>query len=759
MKARYAISASLVAMLALPMAAHAASAAPQEGPSAGDVPVAAPNSADAANSMQEGDIVVTALRQSSLLSKTPIAVTAVTGEGLRTLGITDVRSLATVVPNVTLTDYNQGVIIQMRGVSSSDTTEKGDPSAAFLLDGIYIARVQDQVGSLFDVERVEVLRGPQGTLYGRNTTAGAINIITTRPKYEFGGSVDAEYGNFNALNLTGIVNIPVAATLGLRAAVNYQRRDNYIRETVASPNDLDPGRDLLSGRLSFGGEVGERFNFVIRGDYARDHGSTFGSVPLSNFFQMPLVKGVDPTYVDKGSDAQRSIPFALQHPSRNDAERYGIMGEFSYDFGGAQLTYLGGYRKSTTDSTTDLVFAFGQTPSTFDGKNRQQSHELRLAFGSGSPLHGQTGLYYFEGRSSVDLLIGPPLATAFFGPTATGYDIVQRLVINRSKGVFGQVTYDLTPDLHITGGIRYTEDFKSRDGTSYVVRGATRTELTPNTAAVKFHKVTWRAGIDYDVPDLGLIYASVASGYKSGGFNDGCPVGSGPGCSTPVDVFFYQPETLTAYEAGVKFRFGNMLRINTALFHYDYSGLQLTQVTVTAGGNPVSFTRNAAKAKVDGVEFEAQFTPTANDRVDLSVNYVNARYTDFVPDATFPNTTNPLRFDGRLLDRSPKWSGIASYTHIFPLDNGATIELMGRVRYSGDYYLQDLNNLSQFRQPHYTKSDVTVTYNSEGKRWYLQGYIKNIENEITLGFAGSGLSPGAIFEQPRTYGVRAGMKF
>jgi iron complex outermembrane receptor protein len=706
-----------------------------------------------------GEVVVTALRQSSLLSKTPLAVTAVTGEEVRTLGITDPRALATVVPNVTLTDYNQGVIIQMRGVSSSDTTEKGDPSAAFLLDGIYIARVQDQVGSLFDIERVEVLRGPQGTLYGRNTTAGVINIITTRPKYDFGGSVEAEYGNFDAVNLTGIVNVPLAATLGLRAAVNYQRRDSYIRETVSSPNDLDPGRNILSGRLSFGGEVGDRFNFVIRGDYARDHGSTFGTVPLNNFFQLPLVRGVDPTYVDKGSDAQRTLPFALQHPSRNDAERYGIMGEFSYDFGGAELTYLGGYRRSITDSTTDLIFAFGQTPSTFDGRNRQQSHELRLAFGSGQPLHGQTGVYYFEGKSSVDLLIGPPLATAFFGPTATGYNIVQRQVINRSKAVFGQLTYDLTPDLHLTGGVRYTEDFKSRDGTSFIVSGATRTELTPNTAAVKFDKVTWRAGVDYDIPGLGLIYASVASGYKAGGFNDGCASGSGPGCSTPPDVFFYEPETLTAYEGGVKFRFGDMLRINTAVFHYDYNDLQLTQVTVTAGGNPVSFTRNAAKAKVDGVEFEAHFTPTSADRLDLSVNYVDARYTDFVPNTTFPNTANPLRFDGRLLDRSPKWSGTAAYTHTFPLASGATIELMGRIRYSGDYYLQDLNNLSQFRQPHYTKSDVTVTYNAEDERWYLQGFVKNIENEITLGFAGSGLGPGAIFEQPRTYGVRAGTTF
>lgn len=711
-----------------------------------------------ASDAQDGDIVVTALRQSSLLSKTPVAVTAVTGDSLRSLGITDPRTLSNIVPNVTMSEYNNGIIIQIRGISSSDTTEKGDPSAAFLMDGIYIARPQDQVGAFYDVERVEALRGPQGTLYGRNTTAGAINIITTLPKHELEGSVDAQLGNLHTANVTGIINLPVGETLGVRAAVNYQRQDNFLLPGTETSNSLNPGRSVASGRLSFGGEVSSRFKFVIRGDYSRNSGSTFSTLPLSNFFPGTLVTGVDPQYVDIGSRAQRTLPDGLQFPSRSTSERWGIMGEFTYDLDWAQITYLGAYRDSKANGNGDLVFSFGQTPSLTNSHFKQQSHELRAAFGQNQPFHGQVGLYYFRETGSISLLLGPPLATAFGGPGATGFDIEQGAVASSSKAAFGQVTYDLTPELHLTGGMRYTEDRKSRFGTTDLLYGPVVVPISANSANGKFHKLTWKAGVDYDVPGLGLLYAGVSTGYKAGGFNDGCVAGTGPGCAGDPATFYYNPETLTAYEGGAKLKFGRGIRLNAGVYHYDYSNLQLSQVTLQ-GGTPVSLTRNAGKAKVDGVELEAILNPSPNDRFDLSANYTNARYTDFVPNATYPNTTNPLRFDGRQLDRAPKWSGIAGYTHTFPIGDTDNVELVGRVRLSSAYFLQDLNNLSQFRQPGYTKSDITLTYNGDNRTWYLQAYVNNLENKITLAYASSGLQSLAGIEQPRTFGIRAGRKF
>jgi len=329
---------------------------------------------------------------------------------------------------------------------------------------------------------------------------------------------------------------------------------------------------------------------------------------------------------------------------------------------------------------------------------------------------------------------------------------------SKSKAAFGQLTYDLTPSLHLTGGLRYTEDHKERFGANRLLYGLTAVPISANTASKDFVKTTWRAGVDYDVTNLGLLYASVATGYKAGGFNDGCIVGTGPGCAADPHTFYYNPETLTAYEAGLKFRLSRAVQLNGAVFHYDYSNLQLTQVVVQAG-NPASLTRNAGRAQVDGAEIESVITLTSWDRVDLSGNYLHARYTDFVPDATFPTATDPLNFNGRLLNHAPKWSGIVGYTHTLPIGQSSNVELAGRVRFSSAYYLQDLNNLSQFRQPSYTKSEITLGYNGDNNRWYLQGYVNNIENQITLAYANSGLLATAGIEEPRTFGVRAGAKF
>ncbi|MGC4250941.1 MAG: TonB-dependent receptor plug domain-containing protein [Sphingobium sp.] len=183
--------------------------------------------AESAGSQDNADIVVTATRSETLLSKTPISMTALSATSLRDGGVTDARALSESVPNVAITQSGDSVRISIRGVTSTDTTDKGDPSAAFLLDGIYIGRPASVLGSSFyDLDRVEVLRGPQGTLYGRNTTAGVINVISKRPTDRFEASLDGSYGNFGKADVTGMINVPLGAGLGVRAAVNYQVQDD-----------------------------------------------------------------------------------------------------------------------------------------------------------------------------------------------------------------------------------------------------------------------------------------------------------------------------------------------------------------------------------------------------------------------------------------------------------------------------------------------------------------------------------------------------
>jgi iron complex outermembrane recepter protein len=722
--------------------------------------------ADVAAAAATGDIIVTASRQSTLLSKTPITLTALSGDQLRSAGVTDARALSNSVPNLALTESGDAVRISIRGVTSTDTTEKGDPSAAFLQDGIYIARPADVLGSFYDVERIEVLRGPQGTLYGRNTTAGVINVISAKPKDEFGASVDASYGNLDSVDASGMVNLRVADGLGVRAAVNYQRQNPFFTVAGASPVKLNPFREVFSGRLSFGGSVGDNFTFVIRGDYSNTKGTgTAGNIVTLDRFYDPTTVGIktkDPVYVGRDSDVQRTLTVAPTFPSQRNNKNYGIMGEFTYDLGPVELTYLGSYRKTERDDTRNLLlFGSLNNPAFFFGSFKQDSHELRLAFGKGQPLHGQIGGYYFNEKSSIEFNLGAPLS-GFVVPNATGFAFPQGPTVSRSKAVFGQLTYDITPDFHLTGGIRYNNDFKSRNGATVVdfadvtksICGKARCVLNENIAARTFKKTIWKVGLDYDAPGLGLIYAAVSTGYKAGGFNDGCVAGQGIGCALTEAALFYNPETLTNYEAGVKFRISPAFRFNAAVFHYDYASLQVSQVVTVP--IPATLISNAAKAKVDGVELEATLKPSDTLTFDLGYTYTHARYASFVPDAVnFPK----FSFAGAALDQAPKNVVMAGVTKVFPLSNGGRFEASVRSRFSSEYFIIDLNNLSQFRQPSFTKTDATLTYTAPNDRYYVQGFIKNIENEITISNAATGLGASATIGAPRLYGVRAGVKF
>jgi iron complex outermembrane recepter protein len=718
--------------------------------------------------VDDGDIVVTATRSETLLSKTPIAMTAITADGLRDAGITDARSLNDAVPNLAISENGDSARISIRGVTSTDLTEKGDPSAAFLLDGIYIARPIEVLNGFFDLERVEVLRGPQGTLYGRNTTAGVINLISARPKDEFQASVDGAYGNLGKTNLTGMINVPIGEGIGIRAAVNYDRQDSPLIQPAGATRSLDPFRNNISGRLSIGGTIGDNFDFVIRGDYTKSKGGIFNAVPLANFFPGPLTVGVDPLYVSSSTKEQLNTRLAISNPDRKNNEFKGVMGEFTYDLGSAAITYLGSYRETDRKDTREFVLNFGvlvPNPAFFFGKFKQNSHELRLAFGQDKPLHGQIGAYYFNEKSFIELNLGNPLS-GIVVPGAIGFAFPQGPTKAISKAAFGQLTYDITPDLHLTGGIRHTKDNKSRVGQTVVdfatvatsICGALRCALNDNIAFGKYKKTTWKVGIDYDTPNLGLIYASVSTGYKAGGFNDGCLTTSGgAGCTLTEAELFFNPETLTSYEAGFKFRFAdNAVRLNGSYFHYDYSDLQLSQIVTVPV--PATRIRNAGVAKVDGIELEAVLQPSDNDRIDLSFNYTDARYTRFIARGAGPGVSE-ISFAGRQLDHAPKYTASAAYTHTFPLGNGGSVEASARTLLSSEYYLQDLNNLSQFRQPSFTKTSMTLTYKAPENRFYVQGFVQNLENEVTLAAAASGLGTTATPEEPRTYGVRAGFKF
>lgn len=721
--------------------------------------VASPTFAQESSEAQDGDIVVTATRTESLASKTPIALTAIGSEGLRDAGVTNPTALADVVPNLSI-DRANGLQITIRGVTSTDGTEKGDPSAAFLLDGVYIARPQAQEVSFFDIERIEVLRGPQGTLFGRNTTAGVVHVISARPTDRFAASFDATYGNYDTVQATAMVNVPVTTGIALRGALNYDRRNSYVIQSATSPFSLNPAKKNLSGRLSALIEFTPDVSLLVKGDYSSIKGRPANTVRLTNFFERPFVAEGRPRYIDMGSRQRRTRRHNDGVESFYDNETWGVSAELNWAFGPVNMTYLGSYRELSRHESGPQDFggpvAF---PGVFDGDYWQNSQELRFAYNDGGPFTGQVGGYYFKEKSGIGaFILNPP-----FIPGATAYGFPQDPTISESKGVFGQVSYELVPDLKLTGGIRYSHDLKSRVGQTVIVFpdpvGVVPTQQ--NSARRTFSKVTWRAGIDYDIGNT-LLYATVSTGYKAGGFNDGCEAGTSAGCVLPADILYYDPETLTAYEGGVKTRFADgAVRLNASIFHYDYKGLQLSFQSNSCGG-PCQITTNAAAAKVDGVEVETIIQPHPAHRFDFSVSYLNARYKRFRPHPT-------IDYAGVDLDRSPTVTASAGYNFTYEMGTGGKIEAGARVRLSDAYYITDFavpiagsateKGPLQFRQPSFHKTDLTLTYTAPDDRFYLQAYAKNLENEITLSTASAQNGTSAAFGDPRTYGLRAGVKF
>jgi iron complex outermembrane recepter protein len=705
------------------------------------------------------DIVVTATRSETLLSKTPIAMTAVSGANLIQSGITNPTQLEEAVPNLSIVRGN-GLQITIRGVTSTDGTEKGDPSAAFMLDGVYLARPQAQEVSFFDIERVEVLRGPQGTLYGRNSTAGVVSVISTRPKHEFGVRIDGTYGNFNAATATAVLNVPMGETFALRAAFNLDRRESYLIDgNAADGKSLDPFKDNKTVRLSALFEPSDALSLLIIGDYSWVKGNPTNTVSTGNFYSN-IVSGAAsanlfqrPTLVSSSNEAKRTVSLAQGQQAFRDNTERGVMGELNYDMGFGTLTYVGSYRESDRAEFTN--FAGGPITADFAGRYWQTSHELRLAIGGEGPLKAQVGAYYFKERSGIAFFLNNLL-----GPN-TRFGFPQDPTIAENKSLFGQATYELTPELRLTGGVRYSRDLKSRVGKTVLDAYSSvldsyrigtflgRTVFQDNNAKRTFGKTTWRLGIDYDTP-LGLVFASVSTGYKAGGFNDGCETGTAAGCALPAGALYYDPETLTAYEAGFKFRFSPEFRLNGTVFHYDYKGLQLSQVANVCGG-PCQVTTNAAVAKVDGVELDAVVQPVNNFSVRLALNYLDARFDAFLPQPT-------INFAGRPLSRSPKWSWTAGLNYTVPVGDGSVV-FDAVTHFRSMYDLGDLANFAAFFQPAATKSDLSLTYNAPNDRFYIGAFVENIEDNLVVTSASTGGFGSVTFSDPRTFGVRAGFKF
>jgi iron complex outermembrane receptor protein len=798
-----------------------------------------------------GDIIVTATHAETRLSKTPVALTAITGDGLRSKGIINPSLLGEQVPNLSI-DRTNGLQITIRGVTSTDGTEKGNPSAAFLLDGVYIARPQEADVSFFDVNHVEVLKGPQGTLYGRNTTAGVINVLTNKPQFgkiSAGGNIG--YGSYNALNADAFINLPASDWAAFRISASYDSRDNFVKSAVADPNFNKNFRTNFTARLQGLFKLGSDGDLLIRGSYSKLNGSRDSSVPygnlyntskdaastgtvslpgaatafdnranianyapigntgailtnpnLSSVFNKPLtyVNPLDGKTYTSGLTTQQ-YGGGDQGSSKEDVNdtTYNIDAEFNYNFGPVKATYIGSIRQYEAHENAN-VFIGANLPGTFDGDYTQQSHELRLASTGNGPFKVQGGLYYFREESRIAFYIYD-LAPFAFGNTFI-YGFPQHTV-SATKGAFTQATYKPMEHLRLTAGIRYTDDDLARYGHTVhlntlggqpLVGG--QYSLSPNTpdaaggptvgsgrsyvndGDIRSKKVTWRVGFDADVAN-GLLYGSIATGYKEGGFGDGCSTGGvgeshvstqGERCdySAPNNdqhAVYYQPETLTDYEVGYRGTILPGVKIDTNVFYYDYKNLQLSAI-IPVNGALQTVTTNAGKASVLGWEFETQLTPVKDFNLTLGFDLTDGHYTQFCPsglDASGKCGANSngqiANYAGQKLDRTPSTVFYGSASYKVPVGEGNFVASIG-TRISSAYSVTVFgDNGSYWRKlwtPSQSKTQASLTYNAPGDKWNIQAYVKNIENKLSLV---TGSASSLTLSDPRTYGIRAGFKF
>jgi iron complex outermembrane receptor protein len=709
------------------------------------------------------EVTVTAQRTAAPESKTPVAMSVLTADRLDAIGADTPGALAARLPNTYLENSYDGLRITIRGVSNADVTEKGDPSAAFMVDGVYVARPQSQNVALYDVERVEVLRGPQGTLYGRNTTAGVVNVITKAPVHRFEGDVNAAVGNHGERKAGAMVNVPVNDMLALRAAATWNEHDAYLKNGTATPRNLGLDRADRAARLSALLALGPDAKLLVRYEASRDDSNNDGTVPDSNFYN-GIATG-QPVW--NGDSTGRQLTYRFEPPNTRFEQGFShkktssLTAELDWNLGPATLSWLGAHRTFDHDYLYNFYYRVAPTVALgvrqpFTGTYSQDSHELRIATNGAGSVSAEGGVYWFRERARNtyyfrDLQpIGLPPYYVFGNDPAETH----------SRAVFGQATVRVADGLRATAGARYTEDDKARTGYIGYQRAAAFNAATDlrglNAGRIATDRTTWRLGLDYDLAPSTLVYGSIATGYKAGGFNDGCAAGdarNGIGCPAatmlPAGSLTYRPETVRAVEAGVKTRFWDRrATLNVAVFHYDYRDLQLSN-EVIVNGRPRYETANAGEAAIRGLEADGQVQATAADRFTYALTLLDAHYVDYVPDGVHS-------WAGVKLDRTPARTLSLGWDHRVRVGGGVLTAGAG-TRASAGYLLGVPQAGLKFRVPGHTESDVHVGWAPDGAPWSVLARVRNVEDKVrpmTISAAGV-----AVPTEPRTADVRFDYRF
>lgn len=780
------ISCKTILMLTTALALAPVAAWAQNSPSA------EPTEAEAT---QLDEVIVTAQQRGENLQKAAIAVSVVSGEELVRDGIRGLDSLQKSVPALQVAAGGQGNLVFIRGVGNFSFLPSSDPAAAFNYDGVYVGRSFSTIGAFFDLERIEVLKGPQGTLYGRNATAGAINVLPVQPVLgQTSGYAMAGLGNYDAITGEGAINAAVGDNAAVRLSGTYSHHDGYL-------NDGTSADDSYALRAQFKAEVTPNLTFRVATDYAHQGGVGPGAsyvgrfafnpgtgqfdvtpsgLSLSDGLQSPASEafrrtGTPGTLVGRPMDPLARLPY-------QDFDIYGVNAQIEWKTPVGTLSVIPAWRKSDKDNfNTQSGQSIGDTQT-----SEQYSIEARLVSNPGGPLDYILGAYYFSEDISDDTHNSAGISANFL---LADYE-------TRSPSAYARLTYHATDRLRFTGGLRYTEDRKSFQGLTQVLAvvctvpascptapllpytltfaqqpvipatsGAVvptapgvvvRRTDTPTAGQSETSKTTYRGAVEFDIAPQVLGYASVETGYRAGGFNNDAP---------------YAPENITAYTVGVKSRFlGNRAQLNVELFDWSYEDQQLTFLGIDGTGRVGVITRNIGQSSIRGVDLEAKFRPAAGTTLSAAIQYVDSNYDSFVyqtPARPYTGCSvtaaGPLfnvDCSGHRLFNSPEWTTNFGVEHVINLGN-LEVVLNADTQYRSSRETGFELTASEHSGPVWT-SNAQASIGPVDGTWGLAAFVRNIENDRSLVYAtpipGSNLI-ASINSNPRTYGFRLTRRF
>lgn len=699
-------------------------------------------------------LVVTARQRQESIQSTPVAVTAVSEAGLQRLFVRDLADLSHMAPNFTIEGvgsiHRNSAVVFARGIGYQGVDMGQDPAVGVSVNGVFYSRNIGALSNFLDVDHVEMLRGPQGTLFGKNTVGGVVNVTTKKPGDEFGGAGSIRYGNYGRIDSFLAVDMPLGDQLAARISYQSQNSDGVHRNSVPQPIGVTIPRrlgddDIKTIRGTLVWRPTEEFSVDFVASYLKDRsgstGGVNGSVPTDLVYRLGF-----PGFGYPGGPTDPYLT-ARDFPSGDYQDSVAMSLNTRYHAQGFDIIGVTGWARDSNFSYNDYddsqlhVFE-----SEYTLHNKQFSQEIRLESTGTSKFKWVAGVFGSTRRwEQLQVYFLPIVA-----PTAP---IQEDLTTSKPTSIaaFAQAQYEVAPGLTVEFGVRATRDKK--DIFRVLQHPITVAAPPPVTDSHVWKNVNYRANVSYQInPDM-LTYATVSTGYIAGGYNSRANLAAAIGPFAPIKA--------RAFEAGYKADWlDRRLRTNVALFWNQYNNLQTNVFQRVAGGSSEQqIVANNANERARGFEVEVTAIPVEHMLVNLSAGYLDAKYTSFL--ANLKGAGNPVTDNTFLRPiRTPKWTGRLEVSYEVQLPNGAMLMPVASYSYEGSHFT-DLLNVQQGYQKAYSLVNASLTYKEPKERWRLSAWGKNLGNVAhrLSAISTAGLATQLYFATPRTYGLDLTVNF